>query len=299
MRLSRISLLTTVLVVACLFQQSCRKIPDSSDNNNGSIFNDCIESGDTQSFEIVTINLQGFPKAGDETFTVVKDLIYKIDPDLIALQEVASETEFFNLIDELNNWDGRFYPVDESPWNLAYMYKTSEVEIDNTKTRLILTGDSYAFPRPPFEIYITHKLLNISSYAINIHLKCCGGTENEERRRDASEKLDNYIKTERPNDPVIILGDYNDIISSDTPSTNVFYNLVSSSSDYLFTDLYIAEGSSVYWSYPQYPSHIDHTLVTNELFLNVDTTMVLRPDVCYLNYFVNISDHRPVELILE
>ena len=28
---------------------------------------------------------------------------------------------------------------------------------------------------------------------INNHLKCCGGSDNEERRRDASEKLKQYI----------------------------------------------------------------------------------------------------------
>ena len=112
-------------------------------------------------------------------------------------------------------------------------------------------------------------------------------------------KLDEYVKTTRPNDPVIILGDFNDIIRGNSNETNVFYNIVSSASEYRFTDMDIALGSQSYWSYPSYPSHIDHILITNELFGNIDTTMVLKPDKCYQLYWNNVSDHRPVELILK
>ncbi len=282
-----------------LFQFSCRKIDTPPISVEKSIFKDCITSGNSSSFEIVTINLQGFPKAGTTTIPVVAEMIKKINPDVIALQEMDSETDFNNLLNELDGWDGRFYPVNNSPWNLAYLFKTSEISINHSKTRIILTGDSYAFPRAPFEIFVTHKTLNISTYLINNHLKCCSGADNEARRRDASMKLDEYVKTTRPNDPVIILGDFNDIIRGNSNETNVFYNIVSSASEYRFTDMDIALGSQSYWSYPSYPSHIDHILITNELFGNIDTTMVLKPDKCYQLYWNNVSDHRPVELILK
>lgn len=280
-----------------LFQQSCHKISETPIPVEKSIFEECISSGNSSSFEIITINLQGFPKAGNITRSMVRELINRINPDIIVMQEMTSVTEFNKLIGELNGWDGRFYLIDNSVWNLAYLFKRSEISIDDSRTRLIFSNDFYAYPRPPFEIFVTHKTLNISTYLINIHLKCC--TDGETRRRDASEKLDNYIKTIRPSDPVIILGDYNDIISGESASTNVFYNFVSANSEYLFTDMDIAKGDPTGWSYPTYPSHIDHILVTNELFSHVDTTMVLRPEPCYLEYFDNISDHRPVELILK
>jgi endonuclease/exonuclease/phosphatase family metal-dependent hydrolase len=297
MKKNLIRVISILLIGSLLFQQSCRKISEPPSPDVENIFDNCIPAGNSSSFEIVTINMQGFPKAGYPTVTIVRDLINRINPDVIALQEMASETDFNNLLEELNGWDGRFYPINNSPWNLAYLFKTSEILIDDSKTRLILSGDSYAFPRAPFEIFVTHKTLNISTYLINIHLKCC--TDGITRRRDASEKLDNYIKTVRPSDPVIILGDYNDMINGESSSTNEFYNLVSTPSEYLFTDMNIAKGSMLWWSYPSYPSHIDHILVTNELFSRIDTTMVLRPEPCYLEYFSNISDHRPVELILK
>ena len=286
-----------LLIGSVLFQQSCRKIPETQSTFDESTFKECISPGNSSSFEIITINLQGFPKAGNITLSIVRDLINRINPDIIVMQEMTSVTEFNKLIGELNGWDGRFYPISNSVWNLAYLFKRSEISIDDSRTRLILSDDFYAFPRPPFEIFVTHKTLNISTYLINIHLKCC--TDGETQRRDASEKLDNYIKTIRPSDPVIILGDYNDIISGGSASTNVFYNFVSANSEYLFTDMGIAKGDPTGWSYPTYPSHIDHILVTNELYSHIDTTMVLRPEPCYLEYFDIISDHRPVELILK
>jgi endonuclease/exonuclease/phosphatase family metal-dependent hydrolase len=286
-----------LIIGANLFQQSCRKIPEPLPHAVETIFDKCISPGKSSLFEIVTINMQGFPKAGNVTVTNFRDLIKRINPDVIALQEISSETGFNNLLSSLTGWEGRFYPINNSPWNLAYLFKTSEITIDDSKTKVILSGDSYAFPRPPFEVFFTHKTLNISAYLINVHLKCC--TDGVVQRTDASKKLDNYIKTTRPTDPVIVLGDFNDVISGDTPSTNVFYNLVSAPSDYLFTDMNIAKGNQLGWSYPSYPSHIDHILITNELFGNIDTTMVLKPDKCYQLYWNNVSDHRPVELILK
>jgi endonuclease/exonuclease/phosphatase family metal-dependent hydrolase len=228
----------------------------------------------------------------------VRDLIEQADPDVIALQEVTTESAFNALLDELHGWEGRFYPELNDEWNLAYLFKTSEVEIDDSKTRLILTNDFYAFPRAPFEVWLKHKGLNRGAWFINLHLKCCGGSDNEERRRDAAEKLDDYIKTTRNSDPVVILGDFNDEIDGNDYDSNVFFNFVSNPSEYTFADMHIAKGSLLWWSYPSWPSHIDHILVTNELFNSIDTAMTLKPDPCYPEYSTNISDHRPVQLII-
>jgi hypothetical protein len=67
----------------------------------------------------------------------------------------------------------------------------------------------------------------------------------------------------------------------------------------MFTDMAIAKGSLLWWSYPSYPSHIDHIMVTDELFSEIDTVMVLKPEPCYSSWSEMISDHRPVELIMK
>jgi endonuclease/exonuclease/phosphatase family metal-dependent hydrolase len=288
-----------VILLPAIFLGGCRKTPGPPDPGSDADFSGCIAIGTSNSFEIVTLNLAGFPREGSLTVSIVKNLITSIDPDVIALQEVASESAFISLAEKLPGYTGVFYPELNDEWNLAYLVKSSEAEIDNSSARLILTGDSYAFPRAPFEIFVRHKSLGIEAYLINIHLKCCGGTENEDRRRDASLKLDNYIKTSRPQDPVIILGDFNDEITGSSNPENVFYNFIEAPSEYLFTDMEIARGSLLWWSYPSWPSHIDHILVTNELFDSVDTTIVLKPDPCLSEYFELVSDHRPVEVVLK
>jgi exonuclease III len=297
MKLTRIILF--ILFLSFLADTGCRKTPEPPSPGEVTDFEPCVNSGSASSFEIMTFNLEGFPKSGSLTIMTVSNLIKAIDPDVIAFQEMVNESDFNKLLKELPGWEGRFYPILNDEWNLAYLYKTSEVTIDDQKTRTILENDYYAFPRAPFEIYVKHKTLNISAYLINVHLKCCGGSDNEARRRDAAEKLDNYISSSRPDDPVIVLGDFNDEISGNTSLDNVFYTFVSSPLDYLFTDMDIAKGSLLWWSYPTYPSHIDHILVTDELFSNVDTTMVLKNEPCYPGYLENISDHRPVELIMK
>ena len=43
----------------------------------------------------------------------------------------------------------------------------------------------------------------------------------------------------------------------------------------MFTDYSIAQGNSFQWSFPTYPSHIDHILVSSELFDNVYNEVLL------------------------
>jgi exonuclease III len=69
----------------------------------------------------------------------------------------------------------------------------------------------------------------------------------------------------------------------------------------------IAVGSSSNWSYPSWPSHLDHILITNELFdeftntessvqtIRIEETL----DAGWIEYEKYISDHRPVGLSLK
>ena len=96
-----------------------------------------------------------------------------------------------------------------------------------------------------------------------------------------------------PDDKVIILGDLNDIIYSDAGEPITFQNFLDDPDDYAFADMEIALREPD-WSYPSWPSHIDHLLITNELFNEVDTTQTLLLDDCESGYINSISDHRPV-----
>ena len=68
----------------------------------------------------------------------------------------------------------------------------------------------------------------------------------------------------------------------------------------------IAFGKTTEWSYPGWPSHLDHILITNELFdnFNKPNAQVLTVKIeevlsgGWTEYEKNISDHRPVAVRL-
>ncbi|MDM8003921.1 MAG: endonuclease/exonuclease/phosphatase family protein [Bacteroidota bacterium] len=284
-------LLATAATMAGL---SCRRVPDPPSPDDTGIFAACVTPGTSSTLDIVSFNVEGFPKAGYTSVTALSALIKTINPDVVALQEVASQADFNRLVKLMPGWSGVFYPVSNDEWNLAYLVKDSEIEIIPGTVRTLFEDDSRAFPRPPFEIKVKHRGSGKEILLINLHLKCCGGAENESSRRSASQKLKDYLDLQRPYEAVVILGDYNDEISSASAEENPFINFIVDASGYRFADMAIAKGSQLWWSYPSWPSHIDHILVTDELFPAIDTTVVLKVSPCYPDYNEVLSDHRPL-----
>jgi endonuclease/exonuclease/phosphatase family metal-dependent hydrolase len=283
-----------VLIGALFAMVSCRKDPLPPSPEDPEVFAACVIPGTPATLDIATFNVEGFPKNGHISVVALASLLKAMDVDVIALQEVASEADFNRMITLMPGWTGEFYDIDNDQWNLAYIFKKSETEVVANSDQLLFTGDARAFPRPPFEIFIRHKPLNLEVCLINLHLKCCGGEDNEKRRREASVKLKDYLDQSRYDDHVVVLGDFNDEITGTSSSENPFLNFIQDPEDYTFADMEIARGSALWWSYPDYPSHIDHILLTGGLVPLVDTTLVIKASPCYPEYNTNLSDHRPV-----
>lgn len=283
-----------LIVTAMAVAGSCRRIPDPPSPDDISLFAACVIPGTTATIDIISFNVEGFPKAGYTSVTALSALIKAMDPDIVALQEVASEADFNRLVKLMPGWTGIFYPINNDAWNLAYLLKNSETELINGSVRTLFEDESWAFPRPPFEIMVEHKASGRELLLINLHLKCCGGSDNESSRRSASHQLKEYLDQQRPDDAVVILGDYNDEITSTSESENPFLNFIQDAPDYTFADMAIAKGSQLWWSYPSWPSHLDHILVTDELAGSIDTTLVIKASPCYPEYEEVLSDHRPV-----
>lgn len=237
---------------------------------------------------IVTWNIENFPLNGSTTINTVIDIIENMDADVIALQEMDEISAFNTLVNSLDGWEGQIEDV-RGGIELAYLYKTSEINSFSTLST-IYNDDRSAFPRQPVLTTITH-VSGLEVTLINIHLKCCGvtGSEDANRREAASERLEDYIDNNLATDNVVVLGDYNDDIS-DGP----FDNFLDNSENYLFADFEIGEGDSDNWSYPSWPSHLDHILITNELFDNLVKTETLKLDQEVSSYLTQVSDHRPV-----
>jgi endonuclease/exonuclease/phosphatase family metal-dependent hydrolase len=255
---------------------------------------DCVATTSNDALEIVTWNLRNFPLEGEFTIEQVADMLLLQDADLIALQELGSEEACRYLLSLMPGWKSAVFYRDGL--NLGFLYKEREVAL-LAQPGEIFTDEHYAFPRPPAIIEIVHTS-GIEVRIINLHLKCCGGAENELRRREASHLLKEYIDSAYPSTPVVVLGDFNDEIAGIPDEENVFLNFVNDPVNFRFADLDIALSGRSEWSYPSYPSHIDHILVTDELFSLVDSVGVLTYDACDGRYFRYISDHRPVLLRL-
>jgi len=247
-----------------------------------------------ETLDIVSWNIENFPKL-DSTVDFLYPIIDSLNIDIIALQEISSTTAFNNLVSLLgNSWVG--YRSENSGYGeLAYLVNTSQVNLLNTPYK-ILTNDNYYFAyREPYVLEFSYN--DVNYVLINIHYKCCDGSE--DRRLQASFLLKEYIDTYLNGDNVIVAGDFNDNLIDDN---NVFLPFFDDSLNYYFSDYNIAEGSSSYWSFPTYPSHIDHILISNELFQSVYNTQVLLIDQSYFNGFNDyntfISDHRPIVIQL-
>jgi endonuclease/exonuclease/phosphatase family metal-dependent hydrolase len=266
-----------------------------------------LNFGSDSTLDVVSWNLEWFPTSGQTTIDYVVDIINVLDVDVIALQEIDETTMFYQLLEELDGWDG--YSVDSDYLELAYLYRTDVIEMEEIYE--IFYSNNREFPREP--LVMKMKYGGEDFIIINNHLKCCGDGimnlddewDEETRRFDACNLLDNYISTNLSNENVILLGDLNDLLT-DEPENNVFQTLLDDTESYLFTDVTIAEGSSTNWSYPTWPSHLDHIMITNELFdefenpnSDIQTIKVdeYLPDGWweYENY---VSDHRPVGLKL-
>lgn len=267
-----------------------------------------LSYGTDSTFDIGSWNLKDFPFNGISTISHLNQIINKIDLDIIAIQEIKDTIQFNNLLVLSPNYKG--YAKINYMIGLGFIVK-KDIEILNIKELFNSTEYWTIFPRAPL---ILEVLINETKIIIiNNHLKCCGDgnldTLNEKdeefSRLSAMRLLKEYVDTNYKNEKVILLGDFNDILD-DKPKNNVFIDFIYDSLNYSILDYQIAFKDSTNWSYPSWPSHIDHIIINNNLLsefnsiYNNDTNaiQVLAIDryykIGFSEYSQNISDHRPI-----
>jgi len=319
-----------ILIIALQFFISCSK--NITNSNNTATLN---ASGNLEELNIVTWNIENFPK-NDLTEEYVQNAIETLNVDIIALQEIRLLTNLNNIASALgSHWVAYRAPGSSNYGNLAYLVNTNEVEILNipyTMQDSYVECPSYAYNlsnhdcecnecSEPSHInysmsydfawrmpYIFNFKYNEEVFTlINIHLKCCGstGSSEEARRYEATKHLSSYINNNLSSNNIIIVGDFNDEINdlvnfeTETYIFHPFHN--SYSNNYIFTDMNIANGSVNFWSYPSYPSHIDHVVINDNIFNNSNishstNTILIENlfDSGWGEYNSYISDHRPI-----
>ena len=252
-----------------------------------------------EGIEIMTWNLKEFPLSGN-TVEDVQEIISDILPDIIGFQELS--TSAYNTLSTMipaytfikTNYSEGF----NSNLQLGIAYRSDCVEISSYST--LFDNNSYPFAhRPPLKADFVWSCGETSKpfQIINLHFKCCD--DGFERRLEASEILLSYLEDEIEENNlvnIVVIGDFNDSLD-DPQNNNSLWPLVQSN-DLYFVDSDIANGQSQNWSYPSWPSHVDHILINENLFDEYDDSNVSTIKVdnyTGYNYFQNnISDHRPV-----
>ena len=264
-----------------------------------------LSFGTDTSLELVTWNIEHFPKNGDITVNYVQQIIENIDADIYAFQEIDDTVSFKYMLADLPQY--HYYFMTSYYAGLAFIYKHEVIQVNDIYE--IYTSYPYWNPFPRSPKIMDFNFDNQNFFAINNHFKCCGDgylnpadSDDEETRRYLASNLSkNYIDTYLPDKSVFLLGDLNDRLTDPIPN-NVFMNFLNDTENYLFADMDIATGSSTGWSYPSWPSHLDHILITNELFDEVQNssyeikTLKIEQYLSdgWSEYDTNISDHRPV-----
>ncbi|MEN8249636.1 MAG: endonuclease/exonuclease/phosphatase family protein [Bacteroidota bacterium] len=249
---------------------------------------DCLNILSDSTLDVVTWNIEQFSSSNTNT-ALLAEMIEVMDADIIGVQEISSYSDFSSMVNGIDGWNFQYVNQGDG-LSLGYLYKTSEITLNGSLTT-IYDNETSAFPRAPVVGDFTHIPSGTQVTIMNLHLKCCD--DGEARRLAAAELLKGYIDTNLATENVLVIGDYNDDIQ-ESPATNVFQGFIDDATNYRFVDMIIAQGSSSNWSYPGWPSHLDHILMTNELFDEWQSTSTLKLDVCKTSYEYDISDHRPV-----
>ena len=267
--------------------------------------NNYLNFGTNNTLDIVTWNLEWFPKNGNITIDSLKSIIEKIDADIYAFQEIDNIGSFNVLKNQLLGYNGLV--KNTSNLNLAFLYKNS-VTIDSSYS--ILNDYDYVFAgRTPFVIDLNYNGMNVSLF--NNHFKCCGdgtldlgdSSDEEYRRLQAMNYLKNYIDNNNYSNS-IILGDLNDLIE-DNIYDNVFISIINDSLNWKIVDDHIPNQITNNWSFPNWPSHLDHIILSKSLLPLINDQQIDVKTIRVDNYFQNfyqydntISDHLPVGLRL-
>ncbi|MCV6630862.1 MAG: T9SS type A sorting domain-containing protein, partial [Flavobacteriaceae bacterium] len=295
-----------------------------------------------KTIDLVTWNIEWFgdesnsPAAGNANSDAiqkdsVKTIIRKMNADIIAVQEIADDALFAQLVSELDGYsailsNATSYPNDPSgvKQKIGYIYKTATVQVESTKALMKSVhpyyngGDASAisdFPdndktrffasgRLPFlmtaKVTVDGKTQRL--HLVNLHARANSSNGSQSRydmRKYDVEALKDTLDSQYANAKLIVLGDYNDdvdqTVADVSTTTSTYEAYINDATNYNVLSKTLSDAG--FRSYVFRENMIDHITISNELF---GTPVANSTSVGYQyydnDYSRTASDHFPVSV---
>jgi len=317
--------LTTILVFG-----ACSS-PSNSDEDDPGRDDPKQEIPDTDAvpadatLETVTWNLEWYGSnfsGPADPVQQTKNIIQVVDSlnaDLFAFQEVHEQEDLDSLVKHMKDYRGFIAEHVNQTQKMAFVYNTNSIDslkagaITDVREAYQPEWDYYwANGRIPmfFEFNYTFEGNTEKFYAVVIHGKANTGDndaeyrESYDRRKKAAEGLYYYLKDEKPDANIIVLGDYNDDVDESIYYDNQgnheqtpYYQFVNDSNNFEVLSKKLSDSGESASVNDNYDDIIDHITISNELFDNYvqNSTAVYKAPQDYIdNYGNTTSDHLPV-----
>ena len=267
--------------------------------------------GTEATLDVATWNIEWFGHASngpsDDAGQIanVKAVIEQADIDLWGVQEIADPQDFEALLDALGDGYDGVLATQSGTLRIGFIYKTDV--FSNIVFQHILTTASFAFAgRLPLQMAADVTFGNTTRRLtfIVLHMKAFSDQASYNRRVDAAQRLKEHIEnTQLDQEPVIILGDFNDELTQSIHAgqPSPYDDFLQDTNNYFFPSLRLEEaglgtfcGNNTACSTA---STIDHILVTDELVSFYETDSADRFDELLQaipSYVFSTSDHLPV-----
>jgi endonuclease/exonuclease/phosphatase family metal-dependent hydrolase len=255
--------------------------------------------GTDDALDIATWNIENFP-ASAATPRLAADLIASMDLDIVAVEEVADIAAWNELVARLPDHDGLLSTdsySDGSYQKVGILYRSDLLQVG--ASILLFDQDGYEFPRPPLSVPFTAddgQHAPVDFVLVALHLKAGFSEEDRFRREAAIGMMEQHVRTAvdgAGDDDMIILGDFNEVITS-AGGIDRFAPFLSDPARYDFrTNELASSGAMTFLPSGAILDHIISTVALRDEFAG-GQDRIPRLDEQFDAYLAEVSDHLPV-----
>lgn len=236
-------------------------------------------------------------------FNSVRIALDSMQSDIYAFQEVVTQHVLDSLAGTVQgSYTGMLAPIDQQQ-KMAYLVSSQTVSVQETGLAVNGGSQAWADGRFPFRMTARCTIDGVTRQIIlfNIHAKATGDSTTAQtdwqRRKTDAETFYDYLNTFYRTQPVIILGDFNDDVTSSvvTPNPSPYQVFVQDTVNWKVLTKPLSEaGLRSYIGSTANARMLDHIIVSDEVAPAVYRTYVESPNAFLSSYTSTVSDHLPV-----